>query len=559
MIHNIFRNDRQVCNFSWSIQITLIAGLLASLVWAPLAQADCDRTTIMSAGDSMTLGYNKELQFAVKPGYRGGQGGLRGLLADRGLLIDYVGSRDEDTADPCNDLAHESMEGRTISAIDNLRISDITPWKTYTPDIVLLMAGTNDFLNNYNYCEATPRTRFEAFANVLLKIDAVTEAKTGLIENILGESPATQLFVSSIPPINVINFTMACQLPDDEPDPSAWLATRQGNLNAEIDKFNQAVKQRVTDYGLANLHFVDVGSTLSLSDYEDGVHPKDLATFHKMAPAWFSGIISHVQQKIDVVGDRDNFQGGDAVDSPDKSVFVMSVLDHIATDPGQNPAADLDTAGSGGFDTNRPVGFTHSFALPPGALVTAATLALRVKGSAENYNDSIIYDQSALDPLNECASSCLRKQYSPQITFKDLLGREPVQQEVLNLRMNLAKVPVRIHTQFNAGDRWPGGADAHHNLLGLLSDGEFNMIVVDDTTVDYSQLTITYVLAGTRAGELNGDGVIDIKDIDILRNALNTDAYSDLDPRDIDGDGRITILDMRKLVLQCDHPRCAAN
>lgn len=357
----------------------------------------------------------------------------------------------------------------------------------------------------------------------------------------------------------MVNFFKACQPPASEPDPQAWLATRQDNLKAEIEKFNQAVKQRIMDYGLTNLRFVDVGSTLSLSDYSDGVHPKDLATYQKMAPAWFYGIIGHIQQKLDIVGDRDNFHAGDAADMSDKSTFVMSVLDHIATDPSQNPAADLDAAGSGGFDTNRPVGFTHFFTLPAGARVTAASLELRVKGSAENYNDVIIYDESVLDPLNECTAPCARKQYSPLITLKDLLGHEPAQQEVLDLKINLAKVPVRIHTQFTPGDHWPGGADEYRNLLGLLTDGEFNLIIGDDTIVDYSQLIITYILPGAPQGELNGDGAIDINDLDILRNALNTNAYSGQDPRDIDGDGRITILDMRKLVLECDHPRCAEN
>ncbi len=550
-IRDNFSRNRKISNFFHSFQIVLIACLLTSIAWIPSARADCERTTIMPAGDSLTLG------FRAIPGYRGDDDGLRGLLADRGLFIDYVGSRDEDMADPCNDLAHESGVGRTVTAIDNLRISNITPWKTYTPDIALLMAGTNDFLLGYNYCSANPATKFEEFADRLLKIEA--GSKIGLIENILSESRATQLFVSSIPPINVVNFFKACQPPASEPDPQAWLATRQANLDAEIDKFNQAVKQRIVDYGLSNLRFVDVGSTLSLSDYSDGAHPEDLVTYQKMAQAWFSGIKGHIQKKIDVVGDRDNFHGGDAADSPDKSVFVMSILDHIATDPGQNPAADLDTAGSGGFDTNRPVGFTHSFALPPGALITAATLELRVKGSAENYNDSIIYDDSVLDPLNECTAPCSRKQYSPLIVLKDLLGREPERQEVLDLKINLAKVPVRIHTQFNPGDRWPGAADEYRNLLGLLGDGEFNLIVGDDSMVDYSQLIITYILPGAPQGELNGDGVIDINDLNILRNVLNTDAYSGQDPRDIDGDGRITILDMRKLVLECDHPRCAEN
>jgi len=39
--------------------------------------------------------------------------------------------------------------------------------------------------------------------------------------------------------------------------------------------------------------------------------------------------------------------------------------------------------------------------------------------------------------------------------------------------------------------------------------------------------------------------------------ARNTPASGPDDPRDLDGDGMITVLDARKLVLLCTLPRCA--
>lgn len=57
-------------------------------------------------------------------------------------------------------------------------------------------------------------------------------------------------------------------------------------------------------------------------------------------------------------------------------------------------------------------------------------------------------------------------------------------------------------------------------------------------------------------GDLNGDGVIDHRDVSLLSRQLNRDA-SALPGADFDGDGRITVLDARRLTLICTLPNCA--
>jgi hypothetical protein len=61
------------------------------------------------------------------------------------------------------------------------------------------------------------------------------------------------------------------------------------------------------------------------------------------------------------------------------------------------------------------------------------------------------------------------------------------------------------------------------------------------------------------AGDYDGDGDVDINDLNVILAARNTPASSSDDPRDLDGDGMITGLDARKLVLMCTRPRCAAE
>lgn len=64
------------------------------------------------------------------------------------------------------------------------------------------------------------------------------------------------------------------------------------------------------------------------------------------------------------------------------------------------------------------------------------------------------------------------------------------------------------------------------------------------------------VMPGTD-GDLNGDGVIDNRDASLLSRHLNRDA-SVLPGADFDGDGRITVLDARRLTLICTLPNCAS-
>ncbi len=60
-------------------------------------------------------------------------------------------------------------------------------------------------------------------------------------------------------------------------------------------------------------------------------------------------------------------------------------------------------------------------------------------------------------------------------------------------------------------------------------------------------------------GDLDNDGDVDLDDLNTLLAARNTAATGPNDPRDLDHDGRITVLDARKLVLLCTRPKCATK
>jgi hypothetical protein len=60
-------------------------------------------------------------------------------------------------------------------------------------------------------------------------------------------------------------------------------------------------------------------------------------------------------------------------------------------------------------------------------------------------------------------------------------------------------------------------------------------------------------------GDLDGDGDIDSDDVAVIVAARGEPATGPDDPRDLDGDGVITALDARLLVLQCTRPYCATE
>ena len=71
--------------------------------------------------------------------------------------------------------------------------------------------------------------------------------------------------------------------------------------------------------------------------------------------------------------------------------------------------------------------------------------------------------------------------------------------------------------------------------------------------------TVTVLVRGGLRGDINGDGQVDIDDLNILDMALNTPANSPNDARDLNHDGLINALDARILTTLCTYSRCATH
>jgi len=324
-------NAKQIPSHSWWRAALRRCLLLFTLTLASMAAADVPPLIqVMPLGDSLTAGYPLEPELSYRKK-------LRDDLALAGFQIDYVGAFAEDMAQPLQDLAHQGQVGATIGQIAN-----DAAWQRFKPNLILLMAGTNDFrLVNAS-------SGFGGLAGV-----ASAGALGALVEKInsdyQSQGLSVDIFVSSIPPMGhatvsggstvlttlqqfltadgrsfdaasagagavdaalfnaaFLDFLTRRRLTPDlagifraaDADGSAALSEAEYDaaikligefvLNKYIGDYNANVRALASS--ASNTHFVDAGSQLSLADYTDGTHPASQQGYDKLAPAWLAGL-----------------------------------------------------------------------------------------------------------------------------------------------------------------------------------------------------------------------------------------------------------------------------
>ncbi|WP_329174672.1 ricin-type beta-trefoil lectin domain protein [Streptomyces sp. NBC_01477] len=172
--------------------------------------------------------------------------GYRGPLWDdltgEGYRLDFVGPvRHGTMADPDN----EGHPGLRIDQVAGLTDASLAAYK---PNVVTLVVGTNDLVQNYQVPTAPDRL-------------------SALIDRILADDPGVTLLVGNLIP---------SALPD---------------VQAATPKYNAGIASVVQSKQTAGKHvgFVDM-SAVTLSDIgPDGIHPGD-AGYQKMGDAWNKGV-----------------------------------------------------------------------------------------------------------------------------------------------------------------------------------------------------------------------------------------------------------------------------
>ncbi|GAA2064213.1 hypothetical protein GCM10009839_89560 [Catenulispora yoronensis] len=224
-----------VVGTSGAVRAGTPARTLTAAAPSPAAVAPAAALRLEPFGDSITYGSHS----SAGNGYRGP---LWNELTAEGHPLDFVGSVEEGTMADADDEGHP---GWRIDALQGLVSGSLG---TYKPNVVTLMAGANDLIQNHDVANAPSR--------LSTLIDQITTADPG----------ATVL---------VANLTVST-------DP---------NVVAYRAAFNAAVPGIVAAKQSGGRHVaeVDMGAVAVSDLVSDGIHPND-GGYQKMADAWNQGI-----------------------------------------------------------------------------------------------------------------------------------------------------------------------------------------------------------------------------------------------------------------------------
>ncbi|MUL34821.1 GDSL-type esterase/lipase family protein [Gloeocapsopsis dulcis] len=269
----------------------IVANLKKGIVVTPIFDPS-SQPKIMPLGDSITKG---EHRVDPTPGTYRIQ--LWNNVSADGLKIDFVGSQFNGPPS-LGDKNHEGHGGWTIDEITNLVNRGIL--KTYQPDIVLLMIGTNDALG---------RSSLKEMYNDL----------SYLIDRIAQQSANTQILVSSIAPID-----------------ASVRSETAANLAKDFNALLPGLVERKVAQG-KNISFVNAGGSLKLSDLTaDGIHPRRQG-YDKLGNAWYDALV-----------DRDTLTG---IENVTGSRFADKLIGNGAANVLQGNAGNDTLIGGFGNDT----------------------------------------------------------------------------------------------------------------------------------------------------------------------------------------------------------------
>jgi lysophospholipase L1-like esterase len=202
--------------------------------------------SIWTIGDSITEGVNN--------GYRNR---LFTELTLAGYALDFVGSlvHPYPEVETCPDADHDGHAGYTIGGIHD----EVTTWyaSTGSPDVALLMAGTNDLA--WWVASGT-------------QMDDVAAQLVALTDEVLALDPELVVVVSTIPPM----ASMA--VPVDEIDRAELVVGYNAALLEQLEAH--------PEFGTRLWH-ADVNGALQVADLYDGVHPTR-AAHDQVADAWLA-------------------------------------------------------------------------------------------------------------------------------------------------------------------------------------------------------------------------------------------------------------------------------
>ncbi len=194
---------------------------------------------VLALGDSLTFGLGGD-----PGGYRAP---LEQLLRREGIEVEFIGPHSD------RDGGHHAGKiGRTANILRR-EVKEVLD--DYSPDVVLLLIGTNDIRQPQNTVDQVARDIAEV---------------AGVIRDRL---PEVLLIVGSLPPV------------------------ADSEIQERIDTINRLITARdgVLLEAAPEIHIADIAKHISLDDLDDGLHARQ-SGYVKMAHVWFETLraaISH--------------------------------------------------------------------------------------------------------------------------------------------------------------------------------------------------------------------------------------------------------------------------
>ncbi|MGW8377226.1 FG-GAP-like repeat-containing protein [Streptomyces sp. ODS28] len=231
----VFRRDRTFSDH-WALQLGRIQ---------PPAQTEPVDTKNQSMGDSLAFGKNS----SDGNGYRGRyRERLRhkAIFTDTGLTwmkrdVNMVGSQRS------GEMADRDHEGHPGNRIDQIASKARCSVRAYRPNVVTLMAGTNDMNQDYG-------------------LDSAPERLGSLIDQILRDAPEATVLVGTLPP------------------------SHKPGMQAKIDRYNAELPRIVRERRDQGKRVKLVGMGAVRPEDVDGSHPNDEG-YGKMATAYHDALL----------------------------------------------------------------------------------------------------------------------------------------------------------------------------------------------------------------------------------------------------------------------------
>lgn len=220
---------------------------------------------ILPFGDSITYGVVGSNTDTESGGYRTY---LQHKIRMADVLVDMVGSAQNGPGDI--DPDHEGHRGYTINQLDTIDAGVVAATR---PDVILLMAGTNDSARDNS-------------TTMIADLRA-------LMVSITTAAPEATLFVASLPPVRVGQQSQ----------------TRADRVGAFNDKMPALIAELAASG--RKVVFVDMRdlevSDISAPPVDSGLHP-NAAGYARIADHWYAALEAELGLKIGAIGkDQDQF------------------------------------------------------------------------------------------------------------------------------------------------------------------------------------------------------------------------------------------------------------